>query len=102
MNSNSNNDKLYTFEKSLELFSRATKIIPGGIYGHMSPTVSVPGAVPYYTVKAKGCRYTDPDGNEYIDYMCAYGPMILGYNNPVVDEAAANQRKWPPPTTPPR
>ncbi|HOB87114.1 MAG TPA: aminotransferase class III-fold pyridoxal phosphate-dependent enzyme [Bacillota bacterium] len=93
MNSNSNNDKLYTFEKSLELFSRATKIIPGGIYGHMSPTVSVPGAVPYYTVKAKGCRYTDPDGNEYIDYMCAYGPMILGYNNPVVDEAAANQRE---------
>ena len=47
MNSNSNNDKLYTFEKSLELFSRATKIIPGGIYGHMSPTVSVPGAVPH-------------------------------------------------------
>ncbi len=84
---------LYSFEKSNELFDRAVKVIPGGIYGHIAPTVMVPGSFPYYTARAKGCRYTDIDGNEFIDYMCAYGPMILGYGHPGVDEAAAAQQE---------
>lgn len=85
--------KTYTYEKSAKLFSRATEIIPGGIYGHFSPTVTIPGAFPFYTAKAKGCRYTDLDGNEFIDYMCGYGPIVLGHNHPVVDKAADEQRK---------
>lgn len=83
----------YRFDKSMELFERAARVIPGGIYGHMSPTIMVPGSYPYYTAKAEGCRYTDVDGNEFIDYMCGYGPMILGYKNPAVEAAAAGQRK---------
>ncbi|GFP26983.1 aminotransferase class III-fold pyridoxal phosphate-dependent enzyme [Candidatus Hakubella thermalkaliphila] len=85
-------DKLYSFEHSMELFSEAAKVIPGAIYGHVSPTLQVPGFFPYYTARAEGCRYWDIDGNEFIDYMCAYGPMILGYNYRPVEEAAAAQR----------
>ena len=86
-------DKTYTFKKSMNLFDRATEIIPGGIYGHISPTIMVPGSFPYYTKSASGCRYIDIDGNEFIDYMCGYGPMVLGHNHPVVEKAADVQRK---------
>jgi glutamate-1-semialdehyde 2,1-aminomutase len=58
----------------------------------MSPTLMVPGSYPFYTLKAEGCRYTDIDGNEFIDYMCGYGPMILGYKHKIVDKAAAVQQ----------
>lgn len=82
----------YTFDESMRLFARAARVIPGGIYGHESPALTVPGFFPYYTQRAAGCRYVDVDGNEFIDYLCGYGPMVLGYNNPVVDEAAVAQR----------
>ena len=82
----------YQFVKSAELFERASRVIPGAIYGHMSPTLMVPGSYPFYTLKAEGCRYTDIDGNEFIDYMCGYGPMILGYQHKIVDQAAAVQQ----------
>ncbi len=90
---NETRQELYNFQKSTELFSRAAEVIPGGIYGHISPTLMVPGFFPNYTYHAEGCRYTDVDGNEFIDYQCAYGPMILGYKHPVVEEAAEAQRK---------
>jgi len=80
--------KPYTFAKSKELFLRAAKVIPGAIYGHQSPVLTVPGSFPYYAAKAQGPYYWDVDGNKFIDYMCGYGPMITGYNNPVVDAAA--------------
>jgi glutamate-1-semialdehyde 2,1-aminomutase len=51
----------------------------------------VPGQSPYFIERAEGPRFWDVDGNEYIDYMCAYGPMILGYNHPTVEKAARNQ-----------
>ncbi len=84
--------KPYSFKKSMELFAEAAEIIPGGIYGHFSPTITVPGSFPYYTARAEGCRYTDIDGNEFIDYMCAFGPMVVGYRNRTVDSAAAAQQ----------
>lgn len=83
--------KTYTFNKSMELFKRATKVIPCGIYGHQSPAVVIPGYFPYYAETGKGARYWDVDGNEIIDYMCAYGPMVLGYNDERVDEAYKKQ-----------
>lgn len=76
------------FEKSRALFQRASAVIPGGIYGHASPAATVPGAFPYFAKSANGCRYRDIDGNEYIDYMCGYGPILLGYNHAEVNEAA--------------
>jgi len=84
--------KTYSFNKSLELFRRAGKVIPQGIYGHMTPALVVPGSYPYYAVRGQGCRYWDVDGNEFIDYMCGYGPMVLGYGHPKVEEAVAAQK----------
>jgi glutamate-1-semialdehyde 2,1-aminomutase len=84
---------LYNFEKSNELFQRATKVVPSGISGNKNPAFAVPGSFPYYAVRGEGCRYWDVDGNEYIDYLAGYGPIVLGYNDPVVDAAAAEQRK---------
>jgi glutamate-1-semialdehyde 2,1-aminomutase len=84
----------YQYSKSQELFKRAAKVIPCGIYGHFSPAPLVPAtSYPFYTARSDGARFWDVDGNEFIDYMCAYGPMILGYNHPKVDQAAANQIK---------
>ncbi|MFO8048542.1 MAG: aminotransferase class III-fold pyridoxal phosphate-dependent enzyme [Desulfosudaceae bacterium] len=84
--------KTYTYERSRALFERAVRVIPCGIYGHFSPAPLIPPEdYPFYAEKAEGTRFTDVDGNEFIDYMCAYGPMILGYNNEAVDKAARAQ-----------
>ena len=82
--------KTYEYPRSKQLFERAKKVIPRGIYGHYGPSASFPGN-PQYFERAEGSRFWDVDGNEFIDYMCAYGPMILGYNHPAVDEAARKQ-----------
>ena len=82
-----------TFQRSQELFDRAASVIPGGIYGHTSPALTVPGSFPAYAVRGEGCRYTDVDGNEFIDFMCGYGPILLGYRHPEVEEAAERQRR---------
>ena len=81
------------FEKSQALYQRARKVIPGGIPGHQTPALMMRGESPCFIEKAEGCRFWDVDGNEYIDYMCAYGPMILGYNHPKVEEAVQKQRR---------
>ena len=79
------------FERSRQLFERARQVIPGGIYGHATPALLAPGASPYYVHRAEGARYWDVDGNEFIDLMCAYGPVVLGYRHPGVEAAAEKQ-----------
>ncbi len=82
----------YSYPTTSALFQRATKVIPCGIYGHFAPAPYVPvSAYPFFSDRAKGPRFWDVDGNEFIDYMCGYGPMVLGYANPVVDEAYQKQ-----------
>ncbi|MDR1949558.1 MAG: aminotransferase class III-fold pyridoxal phosphate-dependent enzyme, partial [Spirochaetaceae bacterium] len=49
-------------------------------------------AFPFFSERAKGSYFWDVDGNRFIDYMCAYGPNVLGYNDEEVDAAAAKQR----------
>jgi glutamate-1-semialdehyde 2,1-aminomutase len=80
-----------SFEKSYQLFDRASKVIPGGIPGHQSPTLLVFGSSPCFIERAEGSHIWDVDGNEYIDYMCGYGPMVIGYNHPKVEAAARAQ-----------
>jgi len=75
------------------LFERARRVIPGGVYGHQTPAFLVDGVFPKFLNEAHGCRVVDPDGNEYIDFMCAYGPMVLGYGDPAVETAAERQRR---------
>lgn len=79
------------YGKSQKIFSRAVECIPGGIYGSKSPGFTVPGEFPYYFSEGKGCRVKDPDGNSYIDYLCGFGSMILGFGHPGVDDPAIEQ-----------
>ena len=80
------------FTRSQELWEKAQKLVPGGMPAHLSPNLLVRGQSPCFIERAEGCRFWDVDGQEYIDYMCAYGPMILGYNHPKVEAAAAEQK----------
>ena len=87
--------QINNYTKSREAFERAVKVIPSGIYGHQGPAEGcyVPvEAFPLFSSRAKGSYLWDADGNRFIDYMCAYGPNILGYHDPDVDAAAAKQR----------
>src|SRR5579872_6208638 len=56
------------------LFERAKKVVPGGIYGHQTPLLLTPGSYPSFFARGQGAHIFDVDGNEYIDYMCSYGP----------------------------
>lgn len=72
------------------LTSRAAAVIPGGMYGHLDRS-NFPAAYPQFFARGRGVRLWDVDDNEYVDLMCAWGPMIVGYANPVVDAAHAAQ-----------
>ena len=86
--------RTYAYPGSLVLYERAAKVIPCGIYGHYSPAALIPPtAYPFFSQRAKGARFWDIDGNEFIDYMCAFGPMVLGYCHPKVDAAYEAQMK---------
>ena len=88
--------KINEYKNSRKLMERATKVIPCGVYGHLGPAEGcmIPvEAFPNFAQKAEGAYFWDVDGNKYIDYMCAYGPNILGYNDPDVDAAAMEQLK---------
>ncbi len=81
---------------------RARSVIPGGIYGHQAVTPKrLPDSYPQFYARGKGTRLWDVDGNEYLDFMCAYGPMIVGYANGAVDATAAAQQALGDPLTGP-
>lgn len=74
------------------LRARAAAVIPGGMYGHQS-TARLPDALPQFMANGEGCRVRDVDGNEYVDFMCSYGPIVLGHQHPSVEAAAEAQRR---------
>jgi glutamate-1-semialdehyde 2,1-aminomutase len=73
-------------EKSSELFAEAKKHIPGGVNSPVRAFKSV-GREPLYIASAKGSKMIDADGNEFIDYIGSWGPMILGHADERVIEA---------------
>jgi len=73
------------------LRARALRVIPGGMWGHMNVARLAPG-YPQFFRGARGCRLFDVAGTEYVDMMCGYGPIVLGYGDPDVEAAAAEQR----------
>ncbi len=70
------------------LFERAKKLIPGGVNSPVRAFRSV-GGTPFFTKKASGCRLTTVDDRELIDYVCTWGPAILGHDHPAIREAVA-------------
>ncbi len=79
--------------KSLEYFEQAKKVVPGGVLGARKPGDFIEGEYPIFLESGKGARLTDVDGNEYIDFLCGYGPIILGYREDEVDDAVIRQIK---------
>ncbi|HMC64065.1 MAG TPA: aminotransferase class III-fold pyridoxal phosphate-dependent enzyme, partial [Gemmataceae bacterium] len=77
---------------SLGLYRRALQLIPGATQlVSRRPTRFAYGVSPIYAERAKGARFWDVDGNEYIDWVSGIGAIILGYADPVVDEAVRQQ-----------
>src|SRR5690606_3602398 len=75
-----------TGPRSSELLRRASEIIPGGVNSPVRAFRGV-GGEPFFVSHAKGSRIWDVDGNEYIDYVLSWGPLILGHAHPAVIEA---------------
>lgn len=79
-------------QRSAELWRRASELVPGGTHTMSKrATAYALGAYPIFADRAKGCRIWDVDGNEYIDYVLALGPITLGYCYEAVDNAVRAQ-----------
>lgn len=79
--------------KSLALFEEAKTLVPGGVLGARKPGDFIMGEYPIFLEYGKGCKLIDVDGNEFIDFLCGYGPIILGYREDEVDDAVIRQVK---------
>ena len=77
-------------EKSAELYEKAKKCFPGGVNSPVRAFKSVYGT-PLFIEKGDGCRLWDADGNEFIDFCCSWGPLILGHNHPKVREKVTEE-----------
>ena len=77
------------YDLSKKMFQRAKKVIPGGVNSPVRAYNNV-GGTPLCISKAKGSHLWDIDGNEYIDYVCSWGPLILGHAHPKVIQAVKN------------
>ena len=75
-------------EQSQALFDRAKKVLPGGVNSPVRAYRAV-GRTPRFIERADGAYIWDVDGRCYIDYVCSWGPMILGHNHPVIREAVS-------------
>ncbi len=73
-------------DQSQLLFDRAVKVMPGGVNSPVRAYRSV-NMCPRFIARADGPFVFDEDGRKYIDYVCSWGPMILGHNHPVIREA---------------
>jgi glutamate-1-semialdehyde 2,1-aminomutase len=78
-----------------ELWARAQTVLPGGVNSPVRAFRAV-GGTPFFVASAAGARLTDVDGREYLDYVCSWGPLILGHAHPAVRKAVddAASRGW--------
>lgn len=72
--------------RSEQLFAAAQRVMPGGVNSPVRACRAV-GAEPRFLSRGKGSRVWDVDGNEYLDLVCSWGPLILGHCHPAVEEA---------------
>lgn len=77
--------------KSLAMYEESKRLSPGGMMGIRRPYNFVVGEYPIFIDHGYDGHIVDVDGNDYIDMLCAYGPIILGYNEPEINEAAKAQ-----------
>lgn len=89
-------------KNSEHLFDKAKSLFPGGVNSPVRAFKSVDG-VPLFIKKGDGCKIWDEDGNEFVDFCCSWGPLILGHNHPNVkaniQKALENGTSFGAPTT---
>lgn len=73
-----------------QLRDSALRVIPGGMYGHMR-TATLPAGYPQFFKRGDGCYIWDADGRKYLDFMCSWGPIVLGHRHAAVEEAVRAQ-----------
>ncbi|HEX2887303.1 aspartate aminotransferase family protein [Vineibacter terrae] len=73
-----------------KLRARAQRVIPGGMYGHMR-SAGLPAGYPQFFARGEGCHLWDVNGRRYVDFMCSWGPIVLGHKHPAVTEAVQRQ-----------
>lgn len=78
-------------ENSMRLYEEAKKLSPGGMMGIRRPYNFVEGEYPIFIESGYAGHIVDVDGNDYIDMLCAYGPIILGYNEPEINQEVIKQ-----------
>ncbi|MFQ6132059.1 MAG: glutamate-1-semialdehyde 2,1-aminomutase [Armatimonadota bacterium] len=87
--------------RSERLYEQACRVLPGGVNSPVRAFGAV-GGTPVFVERARGSHYWDVDGNEYIDYVCSWGPLILGHAHDAVvaavQEAAAGGTSFGAPT----
>ena len=74
------------FKNSIDLYKKALNLIPGGVNSPVRAFKSINREAAIFVKKRQGVRIYDEDNNEYIDYICSWGPLILGHNHPKVIE----------------
>jgi len=77
--------------KSMTMFEEAQALSPGGVMGIRRPYNFIPGEYPIFLEKGYAGHIIDVDGNDYIDMLCAYGPIIMGYDETEINEAVKQQ-----------
>ena len=75
-----------------QLRERARRVLPGGVYGHMRAE-GLPAGYPQFFARGEGCHLWDVNGQRYIDFMCSWGPIVLGHQHPGVTEAVQQQMR---------
>jgi glutamate-1-semialdehyde 2,1-aminomutase len=86
---------------SSSLYGRAQRVIPGGVNSPVRAMRSI-GRDPIFIASGSGSHIKDVDGNSYIDWVCSWGPLILGHGNSqvlhAITRAAASGSSFGPPT----
>ena len=80
-------EKKLALDRSYDLFRQSLEVIPGGSLGVRRPQFYIGEEYPLFLKSGKGGRVWDVDGNEYVDLICGYGPLILGHQEKEIDNA---------------
>ncbi len=81
----------FTIDRSRALLTESDKVLIRGCQGHKRSHQMLERGYPVFTSRAEGARFWDADGNEYVDYLMGFGPILLGYNDRALNNAIQKQ-----------
>ena len=85
----------YGINRSKELLAASDRVLIQGCQGHKRNHEMLERGYPVFTDRAKGARFWDADGNEYLDFLMGFGPILLGYDDPAINAAITDVQQSP-------